>query len=59
MNDELASSLVRRALVADVVCVILFATIGRACHGEALSPGVCFEPERPLCWVLPSVGSSS
>ncbi|MBD4631124.1 DUF3054 family protein, partial [Xanthomonas citri pv. citri] len=39
MNDELASPSVRRALVADVVCVILFATIGRASHGEALSPG--------------------
>ena len=28
MNDELASPSVRRALVADVVCVILFATMG-------------------------------
>ncbi|AOH44979.1 DUF3054 domain-containing protein [Propionibacterium sp. NM47_B9-13] len=48
MNDELASSLVRRALVADVVCVILFATIGRACHGEALSPGGLLRTGTPF-----------
>ena len=48
MNDELASPPVRRALVADVVCVILFATMGRASHGEALSPGGLLRTGTPF-----------
>lgn len=48
MNDELASPSVRRALVADVVCVILFATIGRASHGEVLSPGGLLRTGTPF-----------
>ncbi|MSS45457.1 DUF3054 domain-containing protein [Cutibacterium sp. WCA-380-WT-3A] len=48
MNDELASPSVRRALVADVICVILFATIGRASHGEVLSPGGLLRTGTPF-----------
>ncbi|GAE74708.1 transmembrane protein [Cutibacterium acnes JCM 18918] len=48
MNDELASPSVRRALVADVVCVILFATMGRASHGEVLSPGGLLRTGTPF-----------
>ena len=48
MNDELASPSVRRALVADIICVILFATIGRASHGEALSPGGLLRTGTPF-----------
>ncbi|MDO4412002.1 DUF3054 domain-containing protein [Cutibacterium sp.] len=52
MNDDLASPLVRRTLVADIVCVILFATIGRASHGEALSPGGLLRTGTPFVFGL-------
>ncbi|WCC80886.1 DUF3054 domain-containing protein [Cutibacterium equinum] len=39
MSNDMASPAVRRALLADIFCVVLFATIGRASHGEPLSPG--------------------
>ncbi|MGK2308517.1 DUF3054 domain-containing protein [Cutibacterium sp. V947] len=48
MSDDLASPLVRRALVADIICVILFATIGRASHGRALSPGGLLRTGTPF-----------
>ena len=56
MNDELASPSVRRALVADIICVILFATIGRASHGEALSPGGLLRTGTPFVLGLAVAG---
>lgn len=58
MSDDLASRVARTALVLDIVLVIVFATIGRASHGENLSPGGLLRTSVPfLCglvvgWVI-------
>lgn len=48
MSDEMASGVARRCLLADLLCVVAFATIGRASHGESLAPGALLRTGVPF-----------